>query len=177
MNAPTALHGSAGRPDPGRSAATGAGLARRRWPWIVLVALLVAGLFVAAVGETGPSTSAERARSIAETIKCPTCQGQSVADSNATAARSIRTEIARRIEEGQTDDEIRSYIASLYGDEALLTPPSSGVAGLVWFLPVALFVAAVAGLFAAFRNWRSPDDVTVSDEDRLLVERARRDSR
>lgn len=177
MNAPTALSGSAASPDPGRPSSSDGDLARRRWPWVVLVALLVAGLVVAAIGESGPSTSAERARSIAETIKCPTCQGQSVADSNATAARSIRTEIARRIEEGQTDDEIRGYIASLYGDEALLTPPSSGVAGLVWFLPVALFVAAVAGLFAAFRSWRSPDDVMVSDEDRLLVERARRDAR
>lgn len=152
-------------------------LAHRRWPWIGLLALLVAGLVVSALGDSGPSTSAERSRSIAETIKCPTCQGQSVADSNATAARSIRTEIARRIEEGQTDDEIRSYIASLYGDEALLTPPRSGVAGLVWFLPVALFVAAAAGLVAAFRSWRSPPDVIVSDEDRRLVESARREPR
>lgn len=153
------------------------GLAQRRWPWIVLVALLAAGLVVAALGDPGPTTTAERVRSIAESIKCPTCQGQSVADSNATAARSIRTEIARRLEEGQTDDEIRSYIASLYGEEALLNPPRSGVAGLVWFLPVALLVAAAAGLVAAFRSWRSPPDVTVSPEDRALVDAARRSMR
>ncbi len=146
-----------------------------RWPWLVLVALLLGGLAVAVAGDDGPQTSAERARSLAEGIKCPTCQGQSVASSDAPAARSIKTEIARRIEEGQTDQEIRDYIVGLYPDSSL-TPPRSGVAGLVWFLPVALFVGAVGGLAAVFRSWRSPPDAEISDADRELVEQARRAS-
>lgn len=148
-------------------------LQRSRWPWLVLVAVLAGALAVAAFGDTGPQTSAERARDLAEQIKCPTCQGQSVADSNATAARSIRTEIARRIEAGQSDDEIRSYIVGLYPDSDL-TPPRSGVGGLVWFLPVALFVCAVGGLVAVFRSWRTPGEVEVSEDDRALVDEARR---
>lgn len=149
-------------------------LSRSRWPWLVLVALLAGALVTAAVGDRGPRTTAERTRELAETIKCPTCQGQSVAGSDATAAKSIRTEIARRIGEGQSDDEIRNYIAGLYGDEALLTPPRSGVAGLIWFLPVAFFVLAVGGLIAAFRSWRIPSDLEISAADRELVEQARR---
>ncbi len=149
---------------------------RARWPWLLLVALLVGGLAVATIGDTGPQTSAERARGLAEGIKCPTCQGQSVADSNATAARSIRTEITRRIEVGQSDDEIRAYIVGLYPDSSL-TPPRTGVAGLVWFLPVALFVAAVGGLVAVFRSWRTPPDLSVSEADRDLVEQAHRAAR
>lgn len=148
-------------------------LSQARWPWLVLVAVLAGGLFVAGADDPGARTSEERARGIAETIKCPMCSGQSVADSNAPSAKNIRTEIVRRIEAGQTDDEIRDGIADTYGDDLLLTPPRSGVGGLVWFLPVALFVAAVGGLAAAFRHWRSPPDVEVSDEDRLLVEKAR----
>jgi cytochrome c-type biogenesis protein CcmH len=151
-------------------------LTRARWPWLVLVALLLGGLAVAVAGDSGPQTPAERTRGLAEGIKCPTCQGQSVADSDATAARSIRTEIARRIEEGQTDDEIRDYIVGLYPDSSL-TPPRSGVAGLVWFLPVALFVGAVGGLAAVFRSWRGPPDAEVSAADRELVEEARRADR
>ena len=149
-------------------------VSRSRWPWILLVALLAGGLVVAAVGDRGPRTTAERARAISESIKCPTCQGQSVADSAAPTARAIRTEVARRLEAGETDDQIRDYIAGIYGDDALLTPPSDGVAGLIWFLPAAGLVAAVGGLVAVFRRRRVPEDVEVSDEDRVLVEEARR---
>ena len=150
------------------------GISAARWPWLLLAALLAGGLAVAAIGDTGPRTTAERARGVAESIKCPTCQGQSVADSSAPAARAIRTEVARRIEAGQTDREIRDHIAGIYGEEYLLTPPRDGVAGLIWFLPVAGLVAATGGLVVAFRRWRVPDDVDVSDEDRVLVEQARR---
>lgn len=149
-------------------------LSSRRWPWLAVVALLAGGLVTAAVGDSGPRTAAERARGIEESIKCPTCRGQSVADSDATAARSIRTEVARRIEQGQTDDEIRDYIAGLYGPDALLTPPRDGVAGLIWFLPVAGLVASVGGLAAAFRRWRVPEDVAVPAADVALVDAARR---
>ena len=149
-------------------------LSRARWPWILVLALFAGALVVAAVGDRGPRTTAERARSISESIACPQCRGQSVADSEAPSARAIRTEVARRIEAGETDDQIRDYIAGIYGEEALLTPPSDGVAGLIWFLPVAGLVAAVGGLVVVFRRWRVPEDVEVSDEDRVLVEQARR---
>lgn len=152
-------------------------LSRARWPWILVVALLAGALAVAAVGDGGPRTTAERARAVGESIKCPTCQGQSVADSAAPSARAIRTEVARRIEAGETDDQIRDHIAGIYGEEALLTPPGDGVAGLIWFLPVAGLVAAIGGLVVVFRRWRVPDDVDVSDEDRVLVEAARRSPR
>lgn len=148
------------------------GLTTARWPWLVLVALLAGGLFVAAVGESGPSTTEEEVRSIGESLQCPTCDGQSVADSNSSAAKAVRTEIARRLEAGQSADEIRDYFASRYGDEILLTPPRTGVAGLIWFLPVALLVGALGGLVAAFRYWRTPLALHVSDEDAALVSAA-----
>lgn len=149
-------------------------VSRARWPWIVVVAFLVGGLVVAATGDGSPRTTAERARAVSESIRCPTCQGQSVADSSAPAARAIRTEVARRIEGGETDDQIRDYIAGIYGEDALLNPPRDGVAGLIWFLPVAGLVVALAALAVVFRRWRTPEDVEVTDEDRALVEQARR---
>jgi cytochrome c-type biogenesis protein CcmH/NrfF len=126
-----------------------------RWLlWPVLGVVLVVALAVGARGDGGPRTDAERVTDLTASFQCPTCRGQSVRDSNAPVASAIRSDVARRVEEGQSDDEIRSAIVQRYGEGVLLNPPSSGVAGLVWVLPVAALVAALVGLGFAFRRWR-----------------------
>ena len=141
----------------------------RRWPWLVLVALLSGGLFVAATDDGAPPTPEERVRAVAESIACPVCDGQSVADSNAPTAQAIRLDIARRLEAGESPDEIRTYLSSRFDQDLLLTPPRTGVSSLVWFLPVAMLVGAIGGLIAAFRYWRASDDLEVPAEDQALV--------
>ena len=88
---------------------------------------------------------------------------------------NIRRQIASRVAEGQSDQEIRDAMANAFGDRVLMNPPKSGIAGLVWVLPVAALVAALGGLFVAFRRWRVvPAEVT--DDDRDAAERARRET-
>ena len=117
---------------------------------IVAVATLAYGTF-----DDGPARSTEdRVESIAGTIRCPQCSGQSAANSDAPSARAVRAEIGERLDEGQSADEIRDYFASRYGDDILLNPPASGVGSIVWVLPVAVTVAAAGGLALAFARWR-----------------------
>lgn len=126
----------------------------RRWAsWVVLLVVVV-GALVVGVTDTGARTEEERIESIASSVRCPTCRGQSVADSDAIAAENVRREIARRVGEGESDDEIRDALAARFGDGIILTPSRSGITGLVWVLPVAGFVVALAGLVFAFRRWR-----------------------
>jgi cytochrome c-type biogenesis protein CcmH len=122
--------------------------------WALMAVVLVAVLAVATFGDAGGRTAEERVLAVAETIKCPTCRSQSAADSDAPASQAIRAEILRRIDAGDSDDEIRDYFASRYGEQILLTPRSSGAVGLVWILPVVGLVAAAAGLTWAFLRWR-----------------------
>jgi cytochrome c-type biogenesis protein CcmH/NrfF len=144
----------------------------RRFGWIALAAVVVVALVVGLSGRPGSATPAERAHRLAESIQCPTCSGQSVADSDATASRFIRDLIEQRIADGASDDKIRSELADSYGDSILLTPERSGLVGLVWVLPVAVLVAALGGIALAFRRWRGRAVVSASDADRELVERA-----
>lgn len=141
--------------------------------WVAMAALLVGALVVGVTDGQGPQTPGERARDLAASVACPTCDGQSVAGSDARAARNVRTFIDERIAEGDTDDQIRDTLAARYGEQILLTPGRSGVAGLVWVLPVAALVAALAGVVLAFRRWRGRGVVRASDADRTLVEAAR----
>jgi cytochrome c-type biogenesis protein CcmH/NrfF len=147
----------------------------RRWlPWVTIAVLVVSALVIAVLDDEGPATDADQARRIAATIRCPTCRGQSVLESDAPTARAIRDEIDRRIAAGETGREIRAYLVSVHGREILLNPPRSGVAGLVWVLPVAAMLAALAGLALTFHRWQARPVSQPTAGDRALVESARR---
>ena len=103
----------------------------------------------------GEPSAAERALAVAQSLRCPQCAGESVAESNVAAAKEIRADINRRIEEGQSGDEIRAVYAARYGEAILLTPPARGLASLVWIIPVVAGALAAAALTLAFRLRRA----------------------
>jgi len=143
-----------------------------------MAAIAVVCLLIGTVRTTGPYTTEDRINAVAKTIKCPTCQGESVADSNAPASREIREDIAVRLSQGESPDEIRAFYASVY-DDILLTPSRSGLASTVWILPVVVLVGAVAGLVVAFRRWRGGGAAraTAADRDRVAAALADFDER
>jgi len=145
----------------------------RRASWLVMGLVVTAALLVGLQPDDTARTSEERIFALAETLKCPTCRSQSVADSEAPSAQAIRADIARRLEAGESEDEIRAYLVSRFGEEILLTPSSSGVTGLVWVLPVVALALGGAGLYLAFRRWKQRPSVAASDEDRRRVAEAR----
>ncbi|HEX9260752.1 MAG TPA: cytochrome c-type biogenesis protein [Acidimicrobiales bacterium] len=140
--------------------------------WLAMALVLAGALLVAVSRDSGPRTQGERVDAIAKTIKCPTCRSESVYESQATASENIRTEIARQVAAGRTDDEVRSFLATRYGEDILLVPKGSGVTGLVWVLPVAALLVAIAGLAVVFARWRREAAASagqVTDDDRALV--------
>jgi cytochrome c-type biogenesis protein CcmH len=142
--------------------------------WVALALVLAVALVIGTTGHTGPRTSQDRVYAIADTIKCPKCEGETVAESDVDISRKIRTRIAQGVDQGKSDDEIRADIANSYGEEVLLTPSSSGVTGLIWILPVVVTIVAFALLGYALWRWRRHTLTPPSDEDRELVEAARR---
>lgn len=143
----------------------------KRAAWILLVAVVIAALWVAvAAGSSSKQSAAERADDIANAVRCPTCRGQSVAESAAPAAQAIKAEIRRRVAAGESRQEIEQFLEGRYGEDILLTPPRSGVGGLVWVIPVVVVVVATAGLGVALQRWSRRSLRHASDEDRGIVE-------
>ena len=126
---------------------------RLKFSYALMVLVLVGALW-AGTHDTSDASPEQRALSLQQSIKCPVCRGQSVAESDAEASKAIRSEIIRRIADGESDAEIRSYFASTLGEDILLRPPSSGWGGVVWVLPVAGFVGAGIFITFAFVRWR-----------------------
>jgi cytochrome c-type biogenesis protein CcmH len=145
---------------------------RRFLPGVALAAVVVVALVIGAGRDKGPRTPAARVQSIAEDLRCPVCQGLSVADSHSPTAEAMREDIRRRVEAGESAGAVKAYYVSRYGEWVLLRPEASGVGGLVWILPVAALLLAAGGLSLAFRRWRRQPAMAATDEDRALVEAA-----
>lgn len=145
--------------------------ARLAWVGLALVVVVTIALAVGG-GDGGAQSPTKQVDAIARTVRCPTCRGQSVAESAAPAAQAIKTEIRRRLDDGESQEQIQRYLEDRYGSDILLTPPSNGVGGLVWILPVVVGVGAAAGLGVALRRWSGRSLAHASDADRAMVERS-----
>ena len=123
----------------------------------------------------GPAaTAAQRATAIDALVRCPSCDGISVADSSASTAVAIRQDVAARVRAGQTESQIDSFLVSRYGPGILLRPPVHGWTEWVWVLPPVVLVMAVVGLVTVLwrRRSRSRAPSPASADDRALVQRA-----
>ena len=147
--------------------------AGRRIAWLVIIAASLSALVIATQVEGPPRTNEDRVRALSEDFACPTCDGQSVAESNAVVAQEIRLEIRRRVDDGQTDEEITESLIASFDESIDLRPRASGIVGLVWALPVFFMVFGVAGLAAVFVRWQNAAVQEASAEDTALVERLR----
>ncbi|GAC1465011.1 MAG: hypothetical protein PVSMB7_08830 [Chloroflexota bacterium] len=129
----------------------------RRWlGWIAIGWLLVmcAAALVASGPDSRPLSLAERTRNVALQLRCLVCQGESVADSPSTFSRSIRADIRRRLQMGQSSDEITSALARSYGDRVRLSPPASGVGSIAWLAPPFLVLGGAGLLVTLVVDWR-----------------------
>lgn len=135
-----------------------------------MAVIVVVALAVGTIGQSQPS-DAERAQQIASTIRCPSCRSQAASSSDTPSSQAVRALIKERIAAGDTDEQIRDFVASRYGREVLLDPSGSGFGGLVWALPVVLVIVAVAGLIIRFQGYGSVHR-TATASDRALVAEA-----
>ena len=92
---------------------------------------------------TGPSEPGDRVDSLSAIIKCPQCQGESIKDSSALTARTMRTIVAEQVAEGRTDDEILDFFRGLYGDQAILEPGLSASTIALWGVPALSLVGGI----------------------------------
>lgn len=107
----------------------------------------------------GPLTNAveeARAAKLASQLQCPVCQGQSIAASPAPMARQMKDLIRTQVSEGYTDEEVRQYFMSKYGEWVLLEPKAAGFNLLVYILPVAALLAGIGLMFVLVRRWSTP---------------------
>ena len=85
-----------------------------------------------------------KAHDLMQTIRCVTCQSQSIADSNASMAADLRSEIRTRIKAGEQPEAIRRWLIGRYGDWISYKPTGDPILWPLWAAPVVLLVSGGA---------------------------------
>jgi cytochrome c-type biogenesis protein CcmH len=119
----------------------------RRWlPTVAfgLLLALVALAVAAALRDGAEPTTAERAWALSAELRCPDCQGLSVADSPTRSAQEIRRQIDALLAGGATDDEVRAHFVARYGEWIRLAPSATAL----WLIPFGVVGAAALALAA-----------------------------
>ncbi|EAT7181971.1 cytochrome c-type biogenesis protein CcmH, partial [Salmonella enterica] len=80
-------------------------------------------------------------RQLTEQLRCPKCQNNSIADSNAMIATDMRRRVYDLMQEGKSRQEIIDYMVARYGNFVTYDPPLTPLTVLLWVLPLAAIVA------------------------------------
>jgi cytochrome c-type biogenesis protein CcmH len=129
---------------------------------LLLLALIAAP--VAADPATPPAALADtqlrdpaqeaKARTLMATLRCLVCQGQSIADSDASMAGDMRALVRSRIAAGETPNSIRAWLIERYGDYVSYDPPLGAATWPLWLAPIALLVLGAVIARSSFRRRR-----------------------
>jgi cytochrome c-type biogenesis protein CcmH len=96
----------------------------------------------------------KRAQGLHKEIRCLVCQNQAIADSNAHLARQLRVIVRERLDAGDNDEEVKSYLVDRYGDWVLMRPPLNASTLILWIAPFVIlaFVLGGAAMFVIRRR-------------------------
>lgn len=107
----------------------------------------------------------QRTHEVAGLLRCPVCQGMSVADSPAEMAVNMKAQVHELLSRGYTEEQILKYFELSYGQFVLLRPKFEGVNRLVWLLPVGALLIGLAIVFMKLKNLeRTPSPTTTNQQ-------------
>jgi cytochrome c-type biogenesis protein CcmH len=96
----------------------------------------------------------QRAREISAGLRCLVCQNQSIDDSDAPLARDLRVLVRERLEAGDSNADVESFVVARYGDFVLLRPPVNAYTIMLWAAPALVLFAGAVGIFVTVRRRR-----------------------
>jgi cytochrome c-type biogenesis protein CcmH len=134
---------------------------------VVALALLCAAAADPADRLADPAQEA-RARALFHDVRCLVCQSQSIDESDAALAHDLRQLVRQQVAAGQTDDQIRAFLVSRYGQFVLLTPKASLGNAILWVGPLLVVVGGAAAFVMRRRSLASEPQTLTPEEEAAL---------
>ena len=131
--------------------------------WLLLVLLIpLASLHANAVIETYEFSTPElevRYKALSQELRCPKCQNQNIADSNAPISRDLRAIVHEQLEAGASDEEIILYLVDRYGEFVRYRPGVDNNTVWLWSAPLILLLMALTVVWLQIRGDRKTSTV------------------
>ena len=149
---------------------------------LLLVLASTAGAVIETYEFSNPQLE-ERYQELSGELRCPKCQNQNIADSNAPIAQDLRGLLYQQLEAGASDEEILDYMVARYGEFVRYRPRFSGATTLLWLAPLLLLVGGVVVAIVSLRTRKGRVEapsaqISEQDQQRLqeLLTRTEKDS-
>jgi len=146
----------------------------------IIVFLMGICIGLANAGEASPMAEdpvvEARLVHISQELRCMVCQNESLSSSRAELADDLRREVRDLIRANKSDQEIKDFLVSRYGDFVLYRPEVKPLTWVLWFGPFVVLLVAAIFLLAYLRQRRlvvQPE--ALSDADRARVEQLLKD--
>lgn len=147
----------------------------KRWLTALVFGLTLTGVAEAAIDTYEFKNDAERDRfrELTKELRCPKCQNQDIADSNAPIATDLRREIFRMLGEGKDNQQIIDFMVDRYGEFVRYKPALTGKTAILWFGPLVLLVGGfvvIGVIVGRRRTQRTTRTDTLSAEERQRLD-------
>jgi cytochrome c-type biogenesis protein CcmH len=109
-----------------------------------------------------PDALEARAQHLYLNTMCPQCAGQTIQQSHAPIAVTMRGIVRERLLAGKTDEEITTFLVDAYGDSVLASPPKSGFSTIVWIVPPLAILLGGLVVYVAVRSMRRTPSVATT---------------
>lgn len=148
--------------------------------WLFLTALLFSSVAFSAIDALNFSSPQQESdyHQLTQSLRCPQCQNNNIADSNATIAVDMRGKVFELLQEGKSKNDVVDYMVARYGNFVTYDPPMTASTLVLWIAPLLLVLLGVVFLLRRKPKSQSAvksQDVLTDEDNARLAELLNKD--
>lgn len=148
--------------------------------WLFLTALLFSSAAFSAIDALNFSSPQQESdyHQLTQSLRCPQCQNNNIADSNATIAVDMRGKVFELLQEGKSKNDVVDYMVARYGNFVTYDPPITASTLVLWIAPLLLVLLGVVFLLRRKPKTQSAvksQDVLTDEDNARLAELLNKD--
>ncbi|MFW0698887.1 cytochrome c-type biogenesis protein [Pantoea sp. R13S299] len=112
-------------------------------------------------------TQEEQYRDLTASLRCPKCQNNSIADSNAMIAADMRLKVYELMKQGQSRQQIIDFMVARYGNFVSYSPPVTPSTMILWAGPALFALLGGAVIILRSRQRKTRSELDEDEQQRL----------